>query len=267
MDIEKFDIRNYKYHLMTLGIILLFVLVIANAYKYLPNEEVKTIKPVIQQEEIVTEDSELVSVEDEEDVDEEVEEIADTEAAEENTDSETDDDEDADVMISDENMNNSEGSTEMFFSFRPLMRYYQNNDGSNAAAEDSEADEAQAEIAGETAEDEAVTEEIVADEAVQEAEETAEETASEEEIQEEAEEAVSEEDTQAETEDTAADEGEAQEASEEADDCIDYHKKQLCDSYKELYDRLLECLNNGIFTVNEGLSEYVADDIFCLFQP
>jgi uncharacterized membrane protein YkgB len=79
MDIEKFDIRNYKYHLMTLGIILLFVLVIANAYKYLPNEEVKTIKPVIQQEEIVTEDSELVSVEDEEDVEEEVEDFVEEE--------------------------------------------------------------------------------------------------------------------------------------------------------------------------------------------
>ncbi|MBR5498287.1 MAG: hypothetical protein IKV76_09940 [Clostridia bacterium] len=184
---------------------------------------------------------------------EEVEEIADTEAAEENTDSETDDDEDADVMISDENMNNSEGSTEMFFSFRPLMRYYQNNDGSNAASEDSEAEETQTEAA-----EEAVTDEIIADEAVQETEEeTAEEAVSEEEIQDEAEDVVSDEESQ-----ETSGEDAAQDASEEADDCIDYHKKQLCDSYKELYDRLLECLNNGIFSVNDGLSEYVADDIF-----
>lgn len=42
---EKFDIRKYKYLLATIFIFIIFVMLIANAYKYLPsNEEINNQK-------------------------------------------------------------------------------------------------------------------------------------------------------------------------------------------------------------------------------
>ena len=36
---EKFDIRNYKYLLATIFIFLIFILVVAHAYRYLPSQD------------------------------------------------------------------------------------------------------------------------------------------------------------------------------------------------------------------------------------
>ena len=36
---EKFDIRNYKYLLATIFIFIIFILVVAHAYRYLPSQD------------------------------------------------------------------------------------------------------------------------------------------------------------------------------------------------------------------------------------
>ena len=74
---EKFDIRKYRYVFITLGIVLLFGLVVLNAYKYIPSvNEIMDIPA--SEESVLTEDDEDL-IEDEADFEEDIDDSEDEE--------------------------------------------------------------------------------------------------------------------------------------------------------------------------------------------